>query len=98
MFLTLKILVDNVSKYKSCLIYKYFFTATAKVSNVRSCTTCRECLRNDKFSEKINVGKRKDVFEFHVESVGMYSPQDIVLESLKILKEKANKWINILQE
>lgn len=74
----------------------------AVVKNVRNCTTCRECIRNTDeyagFKEKVNLGKRKDVFEFHVESVGMYSPEDIVFQSLQILKEKANKWLNILQE
>ena len=44
------------------------------------------------------MGKKKDVFEFHVETVGVYTPQDIVLQSLQILKEKANKWISVLQE
>jgi len=52
------------------------------VKDARKCTTCRECIRNDEqysgFSQKVNLGKRKDVFEFHVESVGMYSPEDIV--------------------
>lgn len=54
----------------------------AVVKDARKCTTCRECIRNDDkysgFSQKVNLGKRKDVFEFHVESVGMYSPEDIV--------------------
>lgn len=46
----------------------------ATVGNQRACTTCRECIRHDKFSEKIDLGKKKDVFEFHVETVGMYKP------------------------
>jgi DNA-directed RNA polymerase I and III subunit RPAC1 len=39
------------------------------------CTACRECIRHEKFSDKISVGKRKDVFEFTVESVGVYKPE-----------------------
>lgn len=74
----------------------------AVVKDARKCTTCRECIRNTDeysgFNQKVNLGKRKDVFEFHVESVGMYKPEDIVFQSLIILKEKANKWLNILQE
>jgi DNA-directed RNA polymerases I and III subunit RPAC1 len=74
----------------------------AFVKNERNCTTCRECIRNTDdyagFKDKVNLGKKKDRFEFHVESVGMYSPEDIVFQSLQILKEKANKWINIVQE
>jgi len=70
----------------------------AIIKDQRACTTCRECLRHDKFAKRINVGKKKDVFEFHVETVGVYTPQDIVLQSLQIMKEKANKWISVLQE
>ena len=60
--------------------------ATATVKNGRNCTTCRECIRHEKFASKVNLGKRKDVFEFHVESLGMYKPQDIVLQAFRILK------------
>ena len=51
---------------------------TAFVKDQRKCTTCRECLRHEPFASKIDLGKRKDVIEFHVESVGMFKPQDIV--------------------
>jgi DNA-directed RNA polymerases I and III subunit RPAC1 len=68
----------------------------AVVSDSRKCTTCRECVRHDKFKDKIEIAKIKDKFEFHVESVGMYAPQDIVIEAFKKLKEKANFWIDVL--
>lgn len=68
----------------------------AIVKNPRACTTCRECLRHPQFEGKIDLHKRKDVFEFHVESLGVYPPQEIVLRSLNVLKQKANKWIDIL--
>jgi DNA-directed RNA polymerase I and III subunit RPAC1 len=44
------------------------------VANPRNCTTCRECIRPDKFKDKIEIAKIKDRFEFHVESVGIYKP------------------------
>ena len=78
----------NLTTFVSC--------STAIVKDPRACNTCRECLRHEKFASRINFGKKKDVFEFHVESLGVYTPQDIVLQSLQILKEKANKWISIL--
>lgn len=53
----------------------------AVVANERNCTTCRECIRHKKFENKINLGKKKDVFEFHVETVGSFLPQDIVKQS-----------------
>jgi len=69
----------------------------AKVVDSRACNTCRECIKSDKFLDKIDLGKKKDVFEFHVEAVGQVSPQDIVFQSLQILKEKANKWMDIVK-
>ena len=44
------------------------------VDDSRKCTTCRECVRHDKFKDKIEVAKIKDKFEFHIESVGIYKP------------------------
>ncbi len=68
----------------------------AVVKNSRNCTTCRECVRHEKFASRVEVAKIKDKFEFHVESVGMYKPQDIVIEAMKKLKEKAEFWIDVL--
>ncbi len=68
------------------------------VGDVRKCTTCRECVRSDKFKDRIELAKIKDRFEFHVESVGIYKPQDLVIEALKKLKEKANYWLQVLDQ
>ena len=68
------------------------------MKNVRNCTTCRECIRHEQFADKINLGKKKDVFEFHVETLGQYAPEDIVMQAMDTLKEKAHKWIEIVQE
>ena len=38
------------------------------------------------------------MFEFHVESLGIYKPEEIVFQALDVLKEKANKWMDILAE
>lgn len=46
----------------------------AIVGDVRKCTTCRECIRPDKFKDRVDLGKIKDRFEFHVESVGILPP------------------------
>jgi len=69
----------------------------AFVGDMRKCTTCRECVRHEKFAEKIDVGKLKDHFEFHVESVGMYAPEKLVFEALKILKSKAVHWLEVIE-
>ncbi len=69
----------------------------AIVGDVRKCTTCRECIRPEKFKDVVDLGKIKDRFEFHVETVGVYQPADLVIEALKKLKEKANHWLEVLE-
>lgn len=69
----------------------------AIVADVRKCTTCRECIRPEKFKDVVDLGKIKDRFEFHVETVGVYKPADLVIEALKKLKEKANHWLEVLE-
>lgn len=69
----------------------------AIVGDARKCTTCRECIRPQKFADVVDLGKQKDRFEFHVESVGMYKPADLVIEALKKLKEKAVHWLEVLE-
>jgi len=72
-------------------------SATAVVKDARACTTCRECLRHPQFEGKVNVGKRKDIFEFHVESLGIFTPAEIVTQSLDTLKQKVHYWMDILE-
>jgi DNA-directed RNA polymerase I and III subunit RPAC1 len=69
----------------------------AVVADARKCTTCRECVRHEKFENRVDVGKLKDHFEFHVESVGMYAPEKLVFEALKILKAKAVHWLEVIE-
>lgn len=70
----------------------------AVVGNQDKCTTCRECIRHEKFANRIDLGKKKDVFEFHVESLGIYKPEQLVIESLSKLKEKAVHWLEVLKQ
>lgn len=66
------------------------------VKDIRKCTTCRECIRNDKFKNIVNLGKDAEWYEFHIESVGMYKPEDIWFKALDVLKKKVEMWIGIL--
>ena len=68
----------------------------AYVKNIRNCTTCRECIRNEKFCGMIELGKVTDHYEFHIESVGIYSPESLFYKALNVLKDKVNLWIGIL--
>jgi len=64
----------------------------AVVKNQRNCSMCRECIRTDSgFSNKIKLRRVKDHFIFTVESTGMYRPEEIFEESIKIFIEKLKK-------
>ena len=62
------------------------------IKDASACTTCRECIRHEKFADVVDLGKRKDVFEFHIESLGIYKPEEIMLEAISELKKKAVFW------
>jgi DNA-directed RNA polymerases I and III subunit RPAC1 len=68
------------------------------VKNSRACTTWRECIRDEKFTNKITLAKLKNHFEFTVESVGMLKPEEIVTEGIKILQEKVNYWKGVMKQ
>lgn len=69
------------------------------VKNARACTTCRECIRDEKYTDKVKLAKVEDHFEFTVESVGQYKPEDIVTEAITtILKQRAIYWKEKLKE
>ena len=70
----------------------------AVVADARKCTTCRECIRPERFQEAVDLGKIKDFFEFHVESVGVYKPAELVVEAIKKLKDKAQHWLEVLEQ
>ncbi|TNV77714.1 hypothetical protein FGO68_gene13265 [Halteria grandinella] len=70
----------------------------AVVGDARKCTTCRECIRPAKFADVVDLGKWKDRFEFHVETVGHYRPEELVVEALKKLKEKTVHWLEVIQQ
>jgi DNA-directed RNA polymerases I and III subunit RPAC1 len=58
----------------------------AVVKNLRNCTMCRECIREENgFSQKVEIGKKRDHYVFTIESVGQYSAIDIFKEAIKTL-------------
>jgi DNA-directed RNA polymerase I and III subunit RPAC1 len=70
----------------------------AEVGNIRECTMCRECIRQKKFTDLIELGKIADHYEFHIESVGMYTPESIFFRAIDVLKNKINIWHELLKE
>lgn len=52
-------------------------------------TVSRECLRHDEFKEKVVLGRFRDHFIFSVESSGQFPSDELFIDSVKALKEKA---------
>jgi DNA-directed RNA polymerase I and III subunit RPAC1 len=67
----------------------------AVVKNSRNCTMCRECIRDPEWDKKIKLLRIKDHFIFSVESTGIYPPEVIVTEAIKVLLSKCR---TILEE
>ncbi|RKP29712.1 hypothetical protein METBISCDRAFT_31470 [Metschnikowia bicuspidata] len=61
----------------------------AYVTDARKDTVSREVLCHDEFAGKVKLGRKRNHFIFNVESTGAISPQEIFLQSVKILREKA---------
>ena len=61
----------------------------ALVENARYDTMSRECLRHPEFKDKVALKRVPDHFIFQIESVGFFAPDQIVMEAIKILAEKA---------
>ena len=98
----LKELNGNDAEELRQLCPKGVFTINKKgnieVGNIRECTSCRECIRQEKFKDFIELGKIADHYEFHIESVGMYKPESIFFRAIEVLKDKINFWHKKLNE
>lgn len=71
---------------------------TAKVARPRDCSMCRECIRQDGWSDKVKLRRKADHYLFSVESVGCIPPETIVREGIAILKAKAVKFRSLVEE
>lgn len=63
------------------------------VANVRACTMCRECIREDKFNSVVELGKKRNHYIFTVESIGVIPPEECFSKALQVLKEKVQHYI-----
>lgn len=64
----------------------------AVVGNAMLDTVSREVLRHQEFIEKVKLGRLRDHFIFEVESVGQWDSDELLLESVKILKVKCQRF------
>ncbi|KAF9479047.1 hypothetical protein BDN70DRAFT_879200 [Pholiota conissans] len=55
---------------------------------VRNDTVSREVLRHPEFADKVELSRVRDYFLFNVESESAYAPERILLESIKVMREK----------
>lgn len=75
-------------------------TARAVVARPRDCTMCRECIRHTEsgWDQRVQLKRRADHFLFSVESVGSMAPETVVREAISILKAKALKFLNLIDD
>lgn len=69
----------------------------AIVARPRNCSMCRECIRGEGWNDRIKLRRIRDHFLYSVETVGHYSPTQVVKEAINVLKEKANTLSQLLQ-
>lgn len=65
----------------------------AYVKNLKACTMCRECIRDGKFDQKIDLGKQRNHYIFTVESVGVIPPDLLFAKAMEVLKDKVQHYI-----
>jgi DNA-directed RNA polymerases I and III subunit RPAC1 len=68
------------------------------VSRPRDCTMCRECIRNPPYTDLIKLRRAAQHYLFCVESSGCLSPEMIVREGIAILKAKAMKFKQLVDD
>lgn len=51
----------------------------------------RRLLEQEQFREAVQIRKRKDHFIFTIESTGILAPEELFMQALNILQEKAQR-------
>jgi len=70
----------------------------AVVADPMKDTVSRECLRHDEFKDKVKLGRIRDHFIFSVESTGQSESDELFLDSVRLLKAKAERFKRHLSE
>lgn len=71
---------------------------TAVAARPRSCTVCRECVREPAWAERVSLQRVRDHFIFSVESTGAMPPDRLVRDALGVLKQKALDTAQLLKD
>ena len=64
----------------------------AVVADPMKDTVSRECLRHDEFKDKVKLGRIRDHFIFSVESTGQFDSDELFLDSVRLLRVKAERF------
>ena len=64
----------------------------AVVRDTMKDTVSRECLRHEEFKNKVKLGRVRDHFIFSVESTGQFESDELFLDSVRLLKAKAERF------
>ena len=67
------------------------------IEDLKSCTMCRECIREDRFNDKIELGKDRNHYIFTIESIGAIAPEKLFSKALAVLKEKVQHYLIYLK-
>ena len=70
----------------------------AVVKDTMKDTVSRECLRHEEFVGKVKLGRIRDHFIFSVESTGQFRSDELFLDSVRLLKAKAERFKRHLGE
>ncbi|XP_022056039.1 DNA-directed RNA polymerases I and III subunit RPAC1 [Acanthochromis polyacanthus] len=71
-------------------------TKVAKVVNSRLDTCSREVLRHSDLKDVVKLGRVRDHFIYTVESTGILPPEVLVMEAIKVLMAKCQRFLNEL--
>ncbi|XP_006455111.1 hypothetical protein AGABI2DRAFT_209410 [Agaricus bisporus var. bisporus H97] len=63
-------------------------SASVDENNVRKDSVSREVLRHPEFVDSVELSRVRDYFLFNVESEGAYTPERLLPEALKVMREK----------
>lgn len=70
----------------------------AVVKNPFNDTVSRECLRHDEFKGKVKLGRQQDHFIFSIESTGQKPSDTLFINSVELLKQKAQRLLRAIDE
>jgi len=104
--ITQPILGAHAKKFQRCFPRGVISLATdeesgeqkAVVADPMKDTVSRECLRHDEFKDKVKLGRIRDHFIFSVESTGQFESDELFLDSVRLLKAKAERFKRHLSE